>query len=156
MKIISIANRKGGVGKTVISGNIAYELSKMGYLVLMVDLDSQCDLSKIYLQDGYEGSSIFHLLRQQCRLDDACVEVGENLYLIPGSRDIVHFDFRGSESILLHYLKQECLEKILSSSTIHLLSANRPWQALSPVTRWSLSVMRKNLALLTLGNCLTT
>lgn len=49
MKIISIANRKGGVGKTVISGNIAYELSKMGFLVLMVDLDSQCDLSKIYL-----------------------------------------------------------------------------------------------------------
>ncbi|HML33284.1 MULTISPECIES: ParA family protein [Sporomusa] len=56
MKIISIANRKGGVGKTVISGNIAYELLKMGYLVLMVDLDSQCDLSKIYLPGGYEGS----------------------------------------------------------------------------------------------------
>ncbi|MGL5512017.1 MAG: ParA family protein [Sporomusa sp.] len=46
MKIINIANRKGGVGKTVISGNIAYELSRIGYLVLMVDLDSQCDLAK--------------------------------------------------------------------------------------------------------------
>lgn len=105
MKIISIANRKGGVGKTVISGNIAYELSKKGYLVLMVDLDSQCDLSKIYLPKSYEGGNIFQLLRQQCPLADACVEVGENLYLIPGSRDIVHFDFRGSEGILLHYLK---------------------------------------------------
>lgn len=112
MKVISIANRKGGVGKTVISGNIAYELSKMGYLVLMVDLDSQCDLSKIYLPGSYEGSNIFHLLRQQCRLDDACVEVGENLYLIPGSRDIVHFDFSGSEGALLHYLKQECLDEV--------------------------------------------
>ena len=56
MKIISIANRKGGVGKTVISGNIAYELAKKGYLVLMVDLDSQCDLSKIYLPEHYEYS----------------------------------------------------------------------------------------------------
>jgi len=52
MKIISIANSKGGVAKTVISGNIAYELSKMGYVVLMVNLDSQCDLSKIYRPDG--------------------------------------------------------------------------------------------------------
>jgi len=113
MKIISIANRKGGVGKTVISGNIAYELSKMEYVVLMMDLDSQCDLSKIYRPDGYEGNDIFHLFRQQCRLDDACVEVGDNLYLIPGSRNIVHFDFRGSEGIiLLHYLKQECLKDV--------------------------------------------
>lgn len=84
----------------------------MGYLVLMVDLDSQCDLSKIYLPGSYEGNNIFHLLRQQCRLDDACVEVGENLYLIPGSRDIVHFDFRGSEGVLLHYLQQECLDEV--------------------------------------------
>lgn len=64
MKIISIANRKGSVGRTVISGNITYELSKMGYLVLMMDLDSQCDLSKIYLPGHYEGGNIFHLLRQ--------------------------------------------------------------------------------------------
>jgi chromosome partitioning protein len=42
-----------------------------------------------------KGGNIFHLLRQQCSLDNACLEVGENLYLIPGSRDIVHFDFRG-------------------------------------------------------------
>lgn len=112
MKIISIANRKGGVGKTVISANLAYELSKMGYLVLMVDLDSQCDLSKIYLQGDYEGGNIFHLLRQQCSIDNACLEVGENLYLIPGSRDIVHFDFRGSEGILLHYLRNERLEEV--------------------------------------------
>jgi len=112
MKIISIANCKGGVGKTVISGNIAYELSRMGYLVLMVDIDSQCDLSKIYRPDGYEGNDIFHLLRQQCRVDDACVEVSDNLYLIPGSRDIVHFDFSGTEGILLHYLKQEYLKYV--------------------------------------------
>ena len=87
MKIISIANRKGGVGKTVISGNIAYELSRMGYLVLMVDIDSQCDLSKIYRPDGYGGNDIFHLLRQQCRVDDACVEVATTCtsFLVAGT-----------------------------------------------------------------------
>lgn len=68
-------NHKGGVGKTVIATNIAYELARKGYLVLMVDLNSQCDLSKIYLPEQYTGSNIFHLLRQQCTLDDACIEV---------------------------------------------------------------------------------
>lgn len=42
----------------------------------------------------------------------ACLEVSENLYLIPGSRDIVHFDFRGSEGALLHYLRNERLEEV--------------------------------------------
>ena len=66
MKIISIANRKGGVGKTVLSANIAYELSRLGYLVIMVDLDPQSDLTKIYSASVQDASgttgTIFDLL----------------------------------------------------------------------------------------------
>ncbi|MPN26891.1 hypothetical protein SDC9_174317 [bioreactor metagenome] len=59
MKIISIANRKGGVGKTVISANLAYELSKIGYLVLMVDLDSQCDSAKSICREATKAATFF-------------------------------------------------------------------------------------------------
>lgn len=45
-KIISIVNHKGGVGKTTVTENFAVELAKRGNRVLLVDLDSQGNLSK--------------------------------------------------------------------------------------------------------------
>ena len=41
MKVISITNQKGGVGKTSSAINIAYFLSKMGKRVLLLDFDPQ-------------------------------------------------------------------------------------------------------------------
>lgn len=41
MKIISIVSPKGGVGKTTISANISVGLTKLGYSVVALDLDSQ-------------------------------------------------------------------------------------------------------------------
>ena len=47
MKIISIINLKGGVGKTFTAYNMTYELQKRGYKVLMLDNDKQGNLSKV-------------------------------------------------------------------------------------------------------------
>lgn len=41
MKVISITNQKGGVGKTTSSINIVFYLSKMGFRTLLVDFDPQ-------------------------------------------------------------------------------------------------------------------
>lgn len=45
MKVISIVNRKGGVGKTTTAQNLGAGLKQAGYKVLFVDLDSQENLS---------------------------------------------------------------------------------------------------------------
>jgi len=45
MRTIAIHNSKGGVGKTTLAINIAYELSKIGNKVLVVDLDDQANAS---------------------------------------------------------------------------------------------------------------
>lgn len=52
MKIISIFNNKGGVGKTTYMYHIAHLLAQKGKTVLMVDLDSQCNLSAYALTDS--------------------------------------------------------------------------------------------------------
>ena len=44
-KIISIANEKGGVGKTTTTVNTASCLVKLGYKVLVVDFDHQTHLT---------------------------------------------------------------------------------------------------------------
>ena len=45
MKIVSVINYKGGVGKTTLTANLAGELAWRGHSVLMVDLDAQASLT---------------------------------------------------------------------------------------------------------------
>ena len=44
-KVISIANQKGGVGKTTASINLGGALAELGYRVLCVDMDPQANLT---------------------------------------------------------------------------------------------------------------
>ena len=106
MKIISIANRKGGVGKTVLSANIAYELSRLGYLVIMIDLDPQSDLTKIYSDNLQESvGTVFDLLCKRKSIEDCLVSVYDNLYLIPGSKELPYLNFGGIEGIVKEEIK---------------------------------------------------
>jgi len=63
-KVISISNRKGGVGKTTLTTVMAEELANAGYSVVMLDLDSQTDLTDINLSQN-ENSNLFDLLTGQ-------------------------------------------------------------------------------------------
>ena len=45
MAIIAVAGRKGGIGKSTIAGNLAAELSEMGWGVIALDADPQHSLA---------------------------------------------------------------------------------------------------------------
>lgn len=63
MKVISIINLKGGVGKTVSAINIAHVLSAVhGARVLLVDNDKQGNASKFFGGHGYDAPSIADVL----------------------------------------------------------------------------------------------
>lgn len=60
MKIISMFNNKGGVGKTTISWNVSDALARRGKKVLLVDFDPQCNLSIALLGEETFVSTLPH------------------------------------------------------------------------------------------------
>jgi cellulose biosynthesis protein BcsQ len=103
MPIISLFNNKGGVGKTTFLFHVAHVLAESGCKVLMVDCDSQCNLTAYALQDkaiekAWEdsGNSIYRTIEPVARgLGDirnrAPSQLRPNLFLFPG--DLLLSDF---------------------------------------------------------------
>lgn len=50
MKVVSVINYKGGVGKTTITANLASEMARRGKKVLVIDLDPQTNLTFSYIK----------------------------------------------------------------------------------------------------------
>lgn len=51
-KSISLFNHKGGVSKTTTTFNLGWSLADLGHKVLMIDMDSQCNLTGLVLGFG--------------------------------------------------------------------------------------------------------
>lgn len=82
-KKIIFLNQKGGVGKTTTAVNVGSALAREGYKVLLVDLDSQGNLSSSVSADSSKPG-IYELLAEETDISAVQTTPVENLYCLSG------------------------------------------------------------------------
>lgn len=89
MKILTVANQKGGVGKTTITAQLAFSFREKGYRVAVVDVDSQENLSYTLsdFSTGSKASDCF--LGKEIFLPDDV-----DMFLLEASHELVDLDKR--------------------------------------------------------------
>ena len=58
-KKLIFVNNKGGVGKTTLAFNCAVSFAKKGYKIALIDLDPQCNLSRLAMGEEYYTKHLF-------------------------------------------------------------------------------------------------
>jgi chromosome partitioning protein len=90
-RIMTIANQKGGVGKTTTAVNLAASLSQHGIRVLVVDLDPQGNASTALDVDHHVGrESVYNVLVDERPMPEIVTEVEgmPGLYCAPATIDL--------------------------------------------------------------------
>jgi len=137
-EVITIANRKGGVGKTTTTLTLAYSLKELGKKVFVIDLDPQANLTRCFDVGNTENiKNIGHLLMTEMEEESYLVEDYTKSYdeidIIPSSiyLSAVETQMRvetGSERILFEIVNQikEYYDYVLidTSPSLNILTIN--------------------------------
>jgi chromosome partitioning protein len=114
--IITIANQKGGVGKTTTAVNLAAALAKHGLHILVIDTDPQGNASTALNIDHRVGTpDVYSVLVEEVDFSEVVKPVTEieNLFCAPATIDLAGAEIELVSLVAREYRLQRALNKYL-------------------------------------------
>jgi chromosome partitioning protein len=114
--IITIANQKGGVGKTTTAVNLAAALAKHGLQILVIDTDPQGNASTALNIDHRVGTpDVYSVLVEEVDFSEVVKPVAEieNLFCAPATIDLAGAEIELVSLVAREYRLQRALNKYL-------------------------------------------
>ncbi len=89
MKIVAIANQKGGVGKTTTAVNLGAALAEIGHRILIIDLDPQANATSSFGLQAVEQTSLYEPLLGGASITERIFPTErEDLFIVPSDLDL--------------------------------------------------------------------
>lgn len=126
--IISLANQKGGVGKTTSAINIATMLSVLKKKVLLIDMDPQgSSTSGVGVQKSQPICTAYDVLIGKCDIEDAIIDTKyPRLSIIPSNVSLAAADYELISVNEREYFLKDQLQKLRLKGTFDYIIIDCP------------------------------